>query len=70
MENKKIKILHVSGTYLPYIGGSSLRLANLLKILGKHFEVHLVVPKKDIYGKDIYSEPVKEHEVLESIILI
>ena len=24
----KIKILHVSGTYLPYIGGSSLGLAN------------------------------------------
>jgi glycosyltransferase involved in cell wall biosynthesis len=69
MENKKVKILHVSGTYLPYIGGSSLRLANLLKILGKHFEIHLLVPKKDIYGKDIYSEPVKEHEVLDDIII-
>jgi len=69
MENKKVKILHISGTYLPYIGGSSLRLANLLKILGKHFEIHLLVPRKDIYGKDIYSEPIKEHEVLDDIII-
>lgn len=26
----KIKILHVSGSYLPHIGGSSLRLGNFL----------------------------------------
>ena len=59
-----LRVLHVTGVYLPYIGGSSLRLSSLLKPLveGDYCEFHILVPKRDIHGKDIYRSDIKEHE--------
>ena len=59
-----LRVLHVTGVYLPYIGGSSLRLSSLLKPLveGDDCEFHILVPKRDIHGKDIYRSDIKEHE--------
>ncbi len=62
-----MRILHVAGAYLPYIGGSSLRLSSLLKEMAASCELHLLVPQKDIYGKNIYEVETKGYEVLDGV---
>jgi glycosyltransferase involved in cell wall biosynthesis len=62
-----MRILHVTGTYLPYIGGASLRLSSLLKEMAASCELHLLVPQKDIHGRDIYEVETKSYEVLDGV---
>jgi len=62
-----LKVLNVAGSYLPLIGGATLRPANLLKPLADRCELHILVPKKDIYGKNIYDAEVKDYEILDGV---
>lgn len=64
-----LRILHVANAYLPYIGGSSLRLRNLLKplVAADHCEFHILVPKRDLHGKDIYKSEVVDHEIIDGL---
>lgn len=40
-----IKVLHVTHTYLPYIGGSSLRMRNLIEPISNDCEIHLLATR-------------------------
>jgi len=65
-----LKILHVAQSYLPYIGGSSLRLKNLIQPLAekKKCEMHVLVPKHGINGKKIYQhDNLKDCEIIEGV---
>jgi glycosyltransferase involved in cell wall biosynthesis len=62
-----MRILHVAGAYLPYIGGASLRLSSLLSEMAASCELNLLVPRKDIHGQDIYEVETKSYEVLDGV---
>jgi glycosyltransferase involved in cell wall biosynthesis len=62
-----MRILHVAGSYLPLIGGATLRPANLLKPLADRCELHILVPRQDIHGKNIYAAEVKDYEILDGV---
>ena len=64
-----LHILHVTGRYLPYIGGSSLRLHNLIKPIVNAFEgeMHILVSLTNLNGKKVYSKPVKPYEIIQGI---
>jgi len=62
-----LKVLHVAGTYLPYIGGSSLRLRNLLEPIAQECELHVLVPRRDIFGNAIYENEVLDFEIINGI---
>lgn len=62
-----LKVLHVAGTYLPYIGGSSLRLRNLLEPIAQECELHVLVPRRDIFGNAIYENEILDFEIINGI---
>jgi len=65
----RIKVLHVAASYFPDVGGFPLRLARLLEPLAGKYEFHVLVPKKDHHGRNIYQQEVKNREIINGVIV-
>jgi glycosyltransferase involved in cell wall biosynthesis len=66
---KPINILHVHSVYLPYIGGSSLRLKSLIEPLSKKglCNIFVLVPKNINKGGSLCDDIIPSYEVINNI---
>ena len=64
-----MKILHILPIFLPGEFGTVTRINKLLRPLvpSGEFEFHILVPRRDLMGKEIYSSPVLDREIIDGM---
>jgi glycosyltransferase involved in cell wall biosynthesis len=67
LKSSKQKVLHVAPRYLPHVGGSSVRLKNLLEPIADKVETYILVCREDRHGNPLYSLPVNDEEEIQGI---
>ena len=62
-----IRVLHLAPRYIPHIGGSALRLKNLLEPIAAEVESHVVVTRYDRHGTALYAQNVSNEEIINGV---